>query len=321
MRKLLFLFSLVLLVAGGALAAETLTLTDGGTVSGEIIKSDDNGLMLRLPGETYATTNVSWSHMSQESLKQLAANPKLKSYAEPFIEPDASQRPAKPEITTKEPTQDPNHLFLPGTSIAEAHGIKPPSLFGGLFGSPVGLFIFLVLYAANLYAGYEVAIIRARPVVQVIGLSAVLPVIGPVIFLALPMKVEAPPESEPVFAPAGTAAAAGQRTPEEIQIVEASWRKEEKPPEPQIFSRGKFTFNKRFVETKFAGYMGAPKGEALKFTMELKTATAQHAVEHILQVAATEVILETKRGQVTVPLADIQEIKLIPIPPPPAPTA
>lgn len=303
MRKLLFLFSLVLLVAGGALAAETLTLTDGGTVSGEIIKSDDNGLMLRLPGETYATTNVSWSHMSQESLKQLAANPKLKTYAEPFIEPDASQRPAKADIQINPVTR----LERPAK----------PSLFGGLVGSPVGLFIFLVLYAANLYAGYEVAIIRARPTVQVIGLSAVLPVIGPVIFLALPMKVEAPPESEPVYAPAGTAAAAGQRTPEEIQIVEASWRKEEKPPEPQIFARGKFTFNKRFVETKFAGYLGAPKGEALKFTLELKTATAQHAVEHILQVAATEVMLETKRGQVTVPLADIQEIKLTPIPPPP----
>jgi hypothetical protein len=306
-RKFIFLFSLALVVAFGAVAAETLTLTDGGTLSGEMIKSDDNGLMLRLPDETYATTNVAWSHLSQESLKQLAANPKLKTYAEPFIEPDASQRPAKAEIKVNEVTR----LERPAK----------PSLFGGLFGSPVGLFIFLVLYAANLYAGYEVAIIRARPAIQVIGLSAVLPVIGPVIFLAMPMKVEAPPESEPVYAPAGTATAAGQRTHEEIQIVEASWRQEEKKPEPQIFARGKFTFNKRFMETKFAGYIGAPKGEALKFTMELKTSQAQHAVEHILQVAATEVILETKRGQVTVPLADIQEIKLTPIPPAPAPTA
>ena len=56
------------------------------------------------------------------------------------------------------------------------------------------------------------------------------------------------------------------------------------------------------------------KGDALKFTMELKTTQAQHAVERIMQVAATEVILETQNGQVTVPLADIQEIKLTPKP-------
>ena len=292
----------MLAVAFGAAAAEpvSLTLADGGTVAGEIIKIDDNGMMIRLPGEVYATTNVAWSHLSQDSLKHLVANPKIKPLAEVFIEPDASQRPAKAEIQVNSVTR----LTQPVN----------PSLFGGLVGSPVGLFILLVLYGANLFAGYEVAIIRARPVVQVLGLAAVLPVIGPVVFLALPMKMEAPAAENNFAAPAGTAGAAAQRTPEEIQIVEASWRKEEKKPEVQVFARGKFTFNKRFVETKFAGYLGEPKGDALKFTMELKTAQAQHAVERIMQVAATEVILETKNGQVTVSLADIQEIKLTPHP-------
>jgi len=301
-RKLLFLLSLLLAVAFGAAAAEplSLTLTDGGTVAGDIIKIDDNGLMIRLPGEVYATTNVAWSHLSQDSLKHLVANPKIKPLAEVFIEPDASQRPAKAEIQVN-----------PVTRLTQPTN---PSLFGGLVGSPVGLFILLVLYGANLFAGYEVAIIRARPAIQVIGLAAVLPVIGPVIFLAMPMKMEAPAAENDFAAPAGTAGAAAQRTPEEIQIVEASWRKEEKKPEVQVFARGKFTFNKRFVETKFAGYLGELKGDALKFTMELKTTQAQHAVERIMQVAATEVILETQNGQVTVPLADIQEIKLTPKP-------
>jgi len=294
--------SLLLAVAFGAAAAEpvSLTLTDGGTVAGDIIKIDDNGLMIRLPGEVYATTNVAWSHLSQDSLKHLVANPKIKPLAEVFIEPDASQRPAKAEIQVN-----------PVTRLTQPTN---PSLFGGLVGSPVGLFILLVLYGANLFAGYEVAIIRARPAIQVIGLAAVLPVIGPVIFLAMPMKMEAPAAENDFAAPAGTAGAAAQRTPEEIQIVEASWRKEEKKPEVQVFARGKFTFNKRFVETKFAGYLGELKGDALKFTMELKTTQAQHAVERIMQVAATEVILETQNGQVTVPLADIQEIKLTPKP-------
>jgi hypothetical protein len=190
-------------------------------------------------------------------------------------------------------------------------------LFGGLFGSPVGWFLFLVVYAANLYAAFEVALIRARPPLQVIGLSAVLPIAGPAIFLAMPIKIEVAKEVVEFAAPAGTAGAAAQRSPEEIQVIEASWKKEEKKPEPQIFARGKYTFNKRFVETKFVAYFGTPRGEALLFTMELKTAQAQHIVERIMQVAVTEVILETKTGQVTVPLADIQEIRLVPIPPPP----
>ena len=289
----------MLVVASGAMAAETLTLTDGASFTGEITKTDDNGLILRLPGDTYAATNLLWSRLSQASLKQLVANPKIKPYAEVFIEPDASQRPAKPEIQINPVTR----LTRP----------ENPSLFGGLLGSPLGLFILLVVYAANLYAAVQVAIVRARPPAQVVGLSAVLPIIGPAVFLALPIKVAPAPVENDFAAPAGTAGAAAQRSPEEIQIVEASWHKEEKKPEPQIFARGKFTFNKRFVETKFAGFVGAPKGDALKFSMEVKTATQHLVVEHILQVAATDVMLETAAaGQVTVALNDILEIKLIP---------
>jgi len=307
-------------VTFGAAAAEplSLTLTDGAALSGDIIKIGDEGLMLHLTGETYATTNVAWSRLSQTSLKQLVAYPKIKPLAEAFIEPDASERPAKAEITTKDPTDDPNHIFLPGTQLAEKHGIKSPSLFGGLFGSPLGLFLLLVVYAANLYAAFEVSVIRARPAAQVMGLSALLPIAGPAIFLAMPIKVAPPEEVVEFAAPAGTAGAAAHRSPEEIQVVEASWKKDEKKPEPQVFARGKFTFNKKFLETKFVGYFGTPRGDALKFTFELKTNTAQHAVERIMQVTVTEIILETKNGQVTVPLADIQEIKLVPVPPAPA---
>ena len=279
------------------MAAETLTLTDGSTQAGDIVKFDDNGLMLRAAGDAYVT--VPWGKLSQDSLKHLTENPKIKPLVEVFIAPDESQRPAKPEIKVN--------------AVTRLEHPAKPSLFGGLMGSPVGLFILLVLYLANLYAAYEVSIVRARPAVQVIGLAAVLPIIGPVIFLVMPMKVEAPPEENDFAAPAGTAAAAAQRTPEEIQIVEASWRQEEKKPEAQVFARGKFTFNKRFVETKFAGFIGELKGEALNFSMEVKTSSAQFAVAHIQQVAATDVIFETvQSGQVTVPLADILEIKLTP---------
>ena len=304
MRNLLFLLCLWL---GGALAAnaETLSLADGTSVTGEILRFDDNGLQIRLDSGGY--NNVPWAKFSQESLKQLAQlpkfnakNPTIASLVEPFIEPNASQRSPKPEISFKPVTP----LALP------AH----PSVIGGLVTSSVGLLLLGLLYLANLYAGFEVAVVRGRSIGQVVGLSAVLPVIGPAVFLALPVVMEKPAEEN---APAaGTDAPAGGETKpaEEINIVASSWQQEEKKAEPQVFARGKFTFNKRFIETKFAAFLGAAQGEAAKqFTMELKTAKESFAVLRLTQVTATDVQVEAvQRGAVTVPLTDIQEIKLIP---------
>jgi hypothetical protein len=302
-RKLLFLLSFWLAVVFSAAAAEpvSLTFTEGGSVSGDIIKLDDNGLMLRVAGENYVTTNVAWSRLSQDTLKQLVANPKIKPLAEVFIEPAATAHATKSDIKINPVTR----LARPETA----------SFLGGLVGSTLGKVLLLIVWLANLYAAYEVSIIRARPAIQVVGLAAVLPVAGPVIFLALPIRMEKPPESK------AESAVSGQplKPQEEIQIVEASWKQApEKKMEPQIFARGKFTFNKRFVETKFAGYIGTPQGDALKFTMEVKTNAAQFAIERIAQVAATDVIFETPNGQVTVALTDIQEVKLVPLPPPAA---
>ena len=299
MRKILLLFSLWLGLAFWTVArAETVTMTDGSSFTGDIIKFDANGMMLRT-GDTY--TNLMWGRFSQDSLKQLASsNPKIAAVVNVFIVPEPAQRPKQNEIKVNpvKRMQHPEH----------------PSLFGGLFGSGLGLFILLALYAANLYAAYEVSIIRARPLAQVMGLSAILPVIGPIIFLWMPMKQDAHPPEE--LEPAVSASELeGEHVPaaDEVQVVDASWKPEEKKPEPQIFARGKFTFNKRFLETKFAAYIGTPKGDALKFSMELKTPNGQFAVERITMITATEAIFESSPGgQLTVPFSDIQEIKLTP---------
>ena len=310
MHKFFFLFALWLGLVALTTEADTIILNDGSSLSGDIIKFDDNGLLLSMPGDVY--TNLPWARFSQESLQQLAQNPKLNSrnpkiasLVEPFIEPTESARPAKPDITV--------------TPVQRLQRPANPALIGGLLHSGLGLFILLVLYLANLYAAFEVAVVRGRPIAQVIGLSAVLPVIGPIIFLCLPIPTE--PSAEEIAA--GEAAAAG--TPgvpagaAEVQIGEASWKQPEEPvaakrPEAQVFARGKFTFNKRFIETKFAGFASVePAGDARNFTMEVKTLRESFAVERIAQVGATEVIFETVlRGQVTVPFGDIQEIKLNP---------
>jgi len=276
--------------------ADTVTLTDGTSLSGDILKFDGNGLMLRLPDDNY--TNLEWGRFSQDSLKQLSQNPKIAQFVDPFIEPTEPERPAQAEITAK--------------PVSRLERPAHPSLIAGFVESPVGLFILLVLYAANLVAAFEIALFKLRKPGEVMGLSAILPLIGPIIFLAMPEKTDAPEEAAPmeaVTAPSGST----QNPQEEIPIVEVTRKTEEKKPESQIFPRGKFTFNKRFVETKFADFIGVARGDALNFTMEVKTLKEQLAVERIMQLTPAEVIFETvQRGQVTVLLTDIQEIRLNP---------
>ena len=296
MRKLhiLLAFCFCFVVAG--LRGETVTLLDGAALTGDILKSDDEGMMLRLQDNTY--TNLSWSQFSQTSLKDLAQNQKIARFVEPFIEPSEPEHALQAEITVKPVSR----LTRP------AH----PSLILGLLQSPVGWFLLLVLYGANLVAAYEISLFKLRKPAEVMGLSALLPVIGPVVFLVKAEKQAAPDTevpSEAVMVPAGTL----ENPQGEVPIVEFAQKVEEKKPEPQVFARGKFTLNKRFVETKFAGFIGQPKGDGLNFNMELKTAKEQYAVERILQVTATEVILDTvQRQQVKILLGDILEIKLIP---------
>lgn len=302
MRKILFIFSLWLGVVALAQGADTYPLADGGAVTGDIVKFDDSGIMIHTPEEVY--TNVPWGRFSQDALKQLSANAKIKGFVEPFVAPDESQRPAKAEVKIN--------------SVMRMDRPEP-SLFGGLLKSGLGMFILLLVYVANLYAAFEISIVKARAPVQVMGLAAILPIIGPVIFLILPMPPARPVEEEiSETAAAPGAAVPGKKMQEQIQIGDASWKtgggdEREKKPEAQIYARGKFTFNKRFIETRFAAFIGAADGEqAKKFGMELRTMKEQLTVERIAQVGATELILETPRGQITVPMADIQEIKLNP---------
>jgi hypothetical protein len=323
-RKYLVLLSLWLGVVAGASAAETFVLANGASFSGDIVKSDDYEVMIHTSEDSY--TNITWPQFSQDTLKQLAANQKYHYLAGPFIQPAAAE--ASPKPAGQFTYQYEQRVKLP----------ENPSILGGLFGSSLGLFLLFAVYLANLYAAYEVAMVRGKPVAAVMGLSAVLPIIGPVIFLlqkmggAAPEEApaeEMPPDGGPApgtpgaagapGTPAAGASAAGSAPAahDDIQIVSASWQpsQEEKKPQPQVFARGKFTLNKRFIETKFANFIGEPKGEAKNFTMELKTLKASIPVESIKQVAPTEMILETPTGQLTVPFADIMEFRLTPRPP------
>jgi len=315
-----------------AAAADSFQLADGTTVTGDVISYTDNGLILRQAGDSY-TDRMPWLKFSQDSLKQLAQNPKVAPFVEPFINPPPPATIQKKDINVSEPTR---LAYLPSQS-----------LFGALFGSPVLLLGFLLIYAGNIFAAYEVAIFRKKPFAAVMAASAVLPVVGPVIFLCMappPVVEEAPPEEgsaaapppephhftvpqvspagEPMSTPAPSAwsvPASASAPKEEIHIIAGGFSGEPPPPEAEsrveTFQRGQFTFNRRFFETKFAGFLGIVRPEADRGkVMVVKIPATLLTVERIARLGVNEIYFDVLQGgqrqEIMVPFADIQQIQL-----------
>ena len=294
-----------LLLAAGA---DSYQLADGSSVSGDVVKYDDNGVLIRTPADTY--TNVTWTMFSQGALSQLAQNPKIKPFVSPFVIPPAPPR-ARTEIKVHEVSR-----------LAE-----PPQgpLLTSLFSSSVGLVVLFLIYGANLFAAMEIAVFRARPVGMVMGVAAVLPILGPIIFLSLPSPAEPVPEA----APAAEATAAGApgaapispsslvQPPGGIHIATSSWQPSTTAEKPaaQVFQRGQFMFNRRFFETKFPNFFGVIRRETDKdMVLLVKTPRGLFEVNRITRIAPNELHFEVLQGaarqEVMVPFGEIQEIQL-----------
>jgi hypothetical protein len=283
-------------------------MTDGTSLTGDVISYNDNGVVFRLEGDKYSQ-RMPWTKFSQDALKQLANNPKIRLLAEPFIETaPVVERTKKAEVKVHEVSR----LDLP----------PKQSLFGALFSSSVGLVVLMLIYAANIFAGYEIAVVRSWPIAQVMGVAVLLPILGPIIFLALPVRV-VPDRTAPrleAVPHAFVVPGAAQPVAAGIQIVEASWQKDAPaagPAPPQIFQRGQFTFNRRFFETKFSGFFAMFRREAEKNLMlTVKTGRTLLVVERITRIATNEMHVEIVQGtgkkEIMVPFSDIVEVQLKP---------
>jgi hypothetical protein len=308
-----------------SLAADSYQLADGTTVGGNIVSFTENGIIFRSDDDKY-TDRLPWLKFSQDSLIQLAQNPKIAPYVNPFIEPPPMATTQIKTINISEPTR-----LEYSTS---------QSFFGALFGSPVFLLAFLLIYAGNIFAGYEVAIYRKKPMASVLTASALLPVLGPAIFLSmmpLPAVEETPveegaapatptPQPQPhhftvpqVDRPAAASSSPVSSPNEEIHIV-ASGFSGEPPPAPveskvELFQRGQYMFNRRFFETKFSGFFSIVRSEADRGkVMTVKIPAMLLTVERIARIGANEVYFDVVQGgqrqEMMVPFADIQQIQI-----------
>ena len=294
-------------------SAATIEFADGVKFTGDIVQKTPAYIQLRIEG---AYTNLDWAKISQDSLKELqtlaatSRDAKLAEYVAPYIE--------VPEDEIIKKTQ---------VEIKPAPRLERPekgSLIGAMFKSSVGLVCLLLLFAANIYAAYEIAVIRAYPPAMVCGIAAVAPIIGPIVFLCLKTKLPSregeEEEEEAPAAPAGAAmpsASHGDADAPGDHSAAAAAGHAAAPalPQTQVFKRGQFTFNRRFIETKFSAFFTAiRRGDDKDMVLVVKSVRGEFLATRISRIAANDMHLEVHKGgasqEVQMPFLEIQEIQL-----------
>jgi hypothetical protein len=303
----------LLAATAGAQTSMTLHPKNGPAVTGTVLDMGDAGIRLQLEDGTFMSSPIPWGLLSLDDLKMLQQDPKAREYVEPFIPIPKAQKLERTEVDIKEP---------PRLDRPAAH-----SLFGALAGSSVGLVSLLLLYLANLYAAYEISIFRAQPPALVCGVSAVAPLLGPVIFLAMPTRevtddgqwAQAAPdeglEAAIVVEQAEAPAPSGpghRRAP--TQPVAAPGNA---PAPGKTFMRGQFTFNRRFFETQMPGFFAMIRPEADRnTTLLIKSARGTHVAQRISRISPNEIHIQVVKGhaseEITIPFLEIQEVHLKP---------
>lgn len=291
--------------------AVTFEYADGTSITGDIVQGKPEFLQVRTADNKYE--KVEWSKLSQATLTELQKDAKYAPFVQPYIEVSQEEIIKKTEVVIK--------------PVPRLERPAKGSLIGAMFKSSVGIVCLLLLYAANIYAGYEVASVRAYPPAMVCGISAVAPVIGPVIFLCMPTKLpsrddeEVEPEAAPAAAPgshsasysaepAGHGAAApGHTSAAEEKAASAKF------PQTQVFKRGQFTFNRRFIETKFSSFFGAiRRGDEKDLVLVVKSVRGEYVATRISRIASNDMHLDVHKGgasqEVQMPFVEIQEIQL-----------
>src|SRR5215510_10142024 len=182
-----FLLSLV-----SAFAAEY-RLNNGDVLKGEAASFNDDGLVVRLEIGGFSP-RIAWGKFTQETLKELAKNPQANEFVEPYIE-------IPPEVKEKEKEKK---KVIKVIEPPRVPAVQEKTGFFAAMANPLGWAILAMLYAANLYAGSQIARWRGRPIPLVVGVSAIAPIIWSAIFAAMPTAHAAIQEAAPSEVPAAT---------------------------------------------------------------------------------------------------------------------
>ena len=321
-RYCLILLSFCLLLAGTSIAtAGSYALKTGGAIDGVPLNFNEQGVNFQAPDGSVLPRQA-YDNFSQDGLKQLlkdAAHDEDRNYLEPRIVDIAQEKIKQREITLN-----------PVPRLERPTG---GTGFFALFGTTFGWFFILCVCAASGFAGYEVSVYKNSPPIPSCLIGAVAPVIGPIILLSLkkgPSFAEIGPATTttettaiveiaetvgstgaPAAEGAQAAPASGGHTPAAAATTAAA----QKLPEPVIYRRGEFSFNRRFFETKVPGFFRVVPSEKDKDLVLLVIATRGEFIgRRISRIGANDMDLETFKDSATanemIPFAEIKEVQI-----------
>jgi hypothetical protein len=317
-----FLFTLVLAALCGLIGnladAAAFKLTDGRTITGEVVENGSNDAIVLIKTDTDAYEKIAWGLFSQDDLKafkeKYAANKKIVEAVEPFIEVSADEKAKVTEVTQK-PTP-------PGVKEIQDEAKSPKSsVIGSLLKSGLGIFLLVLIYAANVYAGFEISIFRAQSTPLVVGLAAI-PILGfvsNIVFLSMPTHLPKKSEEDLAFeaqsAETTTFAMPGQEAASEEAAAAQAGHAKPAAAKVEVYSRGQTTFNKRFFETKFANFFGVIRREEDKAKQLIfKTTKGEFIAQRITRITPGEIYIQAERGGGSIEMAlqfpEIQEVTL-----------
>lgn len=342
----------------GVVIAADYKLKDGSKMVGDHVSSNDKGVVLNVDGKPStrtAWTNFTQEALKEfaknpkarpfvELLIEDATPPGGGTAAETIV-PDIAV-PKRPPAKWSEVKDKPE---LP----------QKPGLIGGMFTTGVGWFSLVMMYAGVVYAGYEVANYRRRPKQLVMGLSAIpgLGFFAPIAFLCLP-EVKSEIEAKPNAVELATALAKEEPKPEPKPMpgkkksgggltlgskkAEEGGNADPAVPEPgaaspaeaapspvkapaapalqsAVYRKGEVNINKRFIETKFAGFFKSiPVPPERDMWLVWVTATGgEYWSKRVVSISQTEVVVKCPQeggGSLdqTMQLIEITEIHLRP---------
>ena len=284
----------------------TFRLEDGDVFEGRpVIPPENEGLVIQLDVGGFSK-RIPWNRFDQTTLKEMVQDQRLRDFVDPFIDltPEQFER-ALPRRGQPVTVREVPRLERP----------KNPGFFSAIT-TTGGLLFVGVFYLANLLAAYEVAVFRRRPVLLVCGVSAILPVAGQLVFLSLPTSVgpavEASPdarggpvEESPVAAAAAPAAGLGLASAQEASSAKGGL-------DGVHYKRGEVSFDRRFFETKFAGFFRTNLAEPEKsYSIIVRAGSKELVAARISRISFNEVQFQlVKGGEGGFDFSEISEVLL-----------
>lgn len=283
------------------------------SIEGTTVSPSARGIVIRQPSGRLSKRHA-WTLFTQESLRQFHADPQIRPLVEVLIdikEEDIKAGNFVPDIPERAPRPPVN------VSNEVSPGVPPTTgLIAGFF-SGGGMILMLLMAGASGWAGWVMGDFKRYPKPVFAGIGAAVPFLGPIVMYFLPprrMRINIPTDDDEEEEEEEEE---DEEEEEEEEYVEPEPEVPAAPtyPETQVFKRGDFNLNRRFVEHRFAKFTKPlPAGEE-EMIMVVKSARGEFITNHILKMPDEGMTIQIQKSEgatvdETIPYTDLLEIKV-----------